>query len=153
MIRNNPLPSPLPRRADSGVTLIEMMIVLAVIGVATGAATLGLGALARNDQAEAEARRLAQALGQAVDQALMTGNDQRMTWDVAGYVIGGADYHPLAGAVTLKRDQQTGDAALLLLTDSAAGGPATFVLTGQDAIWQVAFDGLAASAAPAPALP
>ncbi len=134
------------RAGQAGVTLIEMMIVLVVIGVATGAATLGLGALGRNDAAEQEARRLATAIGLAVDDALISGASRAVIWDAQGYRIGDADRHLLADGITLARADGT-DAGLALSAE--ATNPAVdFVLQGDAALWRVSFDGLSASVAP-----
>lgn len=134
------------RAGEAGVTLIEVMIVLAVIGVATGAAMLGLGALGRDAAAEQEARRLAAAIGHAVDAALISGTGQVVDWDATGYRIGGGVRHDLAAGITLARADGVGTALGL---SAHADSPATdFVLRGDAAAWRVAFDGLSAVALP-----
>lgn len=139
------------RRGQAGVTLIEMMIVLAVIGVATGAATLGLGALARDDAAERAAQRLAAVIGAGVDEALISGVSQVLQWDAQGYRIGTADRHDLAAGVSLSRVDGAGEAVVL---SSDATSPASeFVLQGDAAIWRVSFDGVSATVLPAGATP
>jgi general secretion pathway protein H len=132
-----------PRHGTAGVTLIEMMIVLVIIGVAAGALTLGLGALGRDNRAEHEARRLAAAIGLGVDAALIGGVVQPVAWDATGYRIGVGARHPLDASVTLARAD--GSDAPLILAPDATSLPADFILQGDGARWQVAFDGLAAT--------
>jgi general secretion pathway protein H len=137
------------RKAQSGVTLIEMMIVLAVIGVATGAATLGLGRLTRDDATEQAARRLASVIGLAVDDALISGKPQRLEWDAQSYQIGTRAVQILPSSVTLARADGFGDVVLML--PDAASPPVEFVLVGNAGIWRVSFDGLSAAVTPGPA--
>jgi general secretion pathway protein H len=138
-----------PRKAQSGVTLIEMMIVLAVIGVATGAATLGLGALARDDATERAARQMAAVIGGAVDEALISGVSQGLVWDGAGYQTGTGARRTLPPAVTLAREDGSGDA--VVLAGDATSPPMAFVLQGSGGQWRVVFDGLSAVATAGPA--
>jgi general secretion pathway protein H len=134
------------RHPMAGLTLIEMMIVLAIIGVATGAVTLALGALGRDNRAEHEARRLAATIGLGVDAALIAGAAQPVVWDATGYRIGMGARHPLDTSVTLARAD--GSDAPLILAPDATSAPAEFILEGDGARWQVAFDGLAATVLP-----
>jgi general secretion pathway protein H len=134
------------RHPAAGVTLIEMIIVLAVISVATGAATLGLGMLGRDDMAEQEARRLAAVIGLAADDALISGVSRTVAWDAHGYRIGTAERHALSGGVALARGDGT-DAAIVLSPD-ATGVAVDFVMQADTAIWRVSFDGLSATVMP-----
>ncbi len=135
-----------PRDHQSGVTLIEMMIVLVVIGVGTGAVLLGTGALVRDDRVEQEARRLAGAISLGFDAALIVGVSRSISWDAQGYQIGNADRHTLDGAVILTRSDGAGGDAVLSAT--ATGAPFVFALSGPAGAWDVRFDGFAVSAAP-----
>ena len=137
------------RHHQAGVTLIEMMIVLVVIGVATGAATLGLGALARDDAAEQAARRMATAISLGVDAALITGVSQSVVWDAQGYGVGTGARQVLDPAVVLARAD--GMAGPAVLSAGADGAPVVFVLDGRAGPWHVAFDGLSVQAAAGPA--
>ena len=97
--------------AQSGVTLIEMMIVLAVVGVATGAATLGLASVSRDNRAEAAALRMSQDISLAVDAALIAGKGQRLIWDTTGYSL--AQRVDLDASVTLARGDGAPDAVVI----------------------------------------
>jgi general secretion pathway protein H len=125
------------RDTQSGVTLIEMMIVLAIVGVATGAATLGLASVGRDDRAESAALRLSQDISLAVDMALIEGKPRSVAWDASGYTLEGRV--TLDASVTLARaDGLTG--AVVIAADGT-GDAVEFVLTGADADWRVMFDG------------
>lgn len=135
---------PAQRNGQSGVTLVEMMIVLVVIGVASGAAVLGLGSLTRDDRAARAAQRLTLKLGATVDQVLISGRPATLTWDADGYSVDDGPRDVLADGLVMAR--QDGKADLLLISDLAADGGVTFLLTGPKASWAVSFDGLVASA-------
>ena len=138
--------APQTRSGQAGLTLIEMMIVLVIIGVATGAATLGLGALSRDDRAEQEARRLAVAIGAGVDQALIAGTARQITWDAQGYQIGDGARHVLDAQLHLTRSDGVAEAAMI--SANAVAPAVVFELTGPAGIWQVAFDGLSVAVVP-----
>jgi general secretion pathway protein H len=131
------------RQAQSGVTLIEMMVVLVVIGVATGGVTLGLGALARDDATEQAARRLATVIGLAVDDALISGVPQVLVWDAGSYQTSTGARRVLPPTMTLAREDGSGDA--VMLTPDATSPAVEFVLEGSTGIWRVSFNGLSAA--------
>ena len=133
------------RDADAGVTLIEMMIVLAVVGVATGAATLGLASVGRDNRAETAALRLAAEMSLAVDMALIAGVARRVEWDAGGYAVQGQRV-PLDASVTLARADGLAD-AVVIAPDGLAPAVA-FMLTGADADWRVVFDGFSVAVSP-----
>lgn len=62
------------RRADAGVTLVEMLVVLALFTVVAGAVTLAVPGDRRGSTAVVAADRLAAHLERAVDLALATGH-------------------------------------------------------------------------------
>ena len=155
------------RSAEAGITLIEVLVVLAVIGVATGATMLGLNAVDRNTRAEAEAVRLARQLSISVDDALVGGAPLAMIWDAQGYQFVGwsaADARWAAlspGGLAARHDLRAPVVLTVLGTDGtdpvmiAPGGlspAASFRFAsnraGSGASWIVDFDGFSAVARP-----
>lgn len=152
------------RDGQAGITLIEMMVVLAVIGVATGAAMMGLGN--RDNNAQTEAVRLARHLTLGVDEALITGRPLALVWDAKGYSFGqmpagqaegGAESWPAALPAMLGQrhdlkqplELASVDASLpasVLLPASGAAAAVTFNIAGADSDWTVTFDGFTAVA-------
>jgi general secretion pathway protein H len=128
------------RNRQAGVTLIEVMIVLVVIGIATGATTLGLGALARDDRVEQEARRLAGAISAGVDEALIASKAQLIRWDREGYQIGDTLRRVLDPSVQMARADRAADAAVI--SAHMAEPAVVFELSGATGTWRVTLDGL-----------
>ncbi|MBC7735711.1 MAG: prepilin-type N-terminal cleavage/methylation domain-containing protein [Candidatus Saccharibacteria bacterium] len=139
------------RDAESGVTLIEMLVVLSIISVAAGVLILRFSGPAALDP-RAEAGRLAYALSQAAETALYSGNPSALIWTADSYRVDtfkpGLGWQPaiavatLARGVSLRRNDGR-DGPLMI----AAGGialPARLVLTSPDAAWVVDFNGLQA---------
>ena len=79
--------APQTRRPDAGVTLIETLVVLAIIGTAVGAAMLAIPRGTEAPGATREARLLQARLPRAVDASLETLAPVRMLWDPTGYVF------------------------------------------------------------------
>ncbi len=69
-----------PRPHDAGVTLVEILVVLVLIGVMAGAIGLSLGNAGKGDVADREARLLAARLTRAADEALLTGEPMAVVW-------------------------------------------------------------------------
>ena len=74
------------RRADHGVTLIEMMVVLAIIGVMAGLAMTGLFTGSPQRKLSAAAEVLVQRLALASDEAMVTG--RLLAFDARGRSYG-----------------------------------------------------------------
>jgi general secretion pathway protein H len=148
------------RDTQAGITLIEVLVVLAVIGVATGATMLGLNAADRDTRAETEAVRLARHLSLGVDEALIGGRTLALVWDARGYRFqrrGAAGWedpasaslaqrHDLRSPLVLTRDGTGVDP--VLIAASASGPLVTFAVGGRGVAWQVEFDGFTAIAEP-----
>lgn len=149
------------RDPQAGVSLVEVMVVLAIVGIMTGVAVLGFGGVGGGTGAEAEARRLADRLQLAADEALVTGAPRALQWSAAGYrfVVWDeqesgwrpearpllSETHELPRGLTLRGPE--GEAAVLAAADRAVT-PVTLALGGAGGSWTVAFDGLTARAAP-----
>lgn len=95
------------RRADHGVTLIEMMVVLVIIGVMAGLAMTGLYAGSSQRKLSGAADLLVQRLALASDEAMVTGHT--LAFDVRdqgyGFVqwLGQSGWQPLtAGPLALR---------------------------------------------------
>ena len=135
------------------MTLVEMLVVLAVVGVSAGVVVLGLGSLRRGDGAQAEANRLADRLKLAADEVLVSGRPTAIAWTPGAYRFEGAgapsdalaEPHRLSAGVRLTGPD--GAASAVIDPDSAAP-PMTFLLRQQDGGWSVRFDGLNAVAEP-----
>jgi general secretion pathway protein H len=73
------------RRHAAGFTLMEILVVLVVIGVIVSAATLSIGVLGRDREAEDQMRRLWAVLQQAREESELQGLDIGMFVSAAGY--------------------------------------------------------------------
>nr|WP_083672075.1 prepilin-type N-terminal cleavage/methylation domain-containing protein [Sphingomonas montana] len=67
------------------MTLVEMLVVLVIIGIAAGAVTLGMGATTHGAGAESEARRLSARIRMAADDVMVTDRAVAFTADARGY--------------------------------------------------------------------
>lgn len=139
----------------SGMTLIEVLVTLAIMGVLATMVILGLGVSDRGLTVQTEANRLTERLGLAADEAMVTRRPIALAWDARGYGFvtrgpggdWGADSHALLGqrrelpqALTLTSTAP----ALIDLTDASG---TTFEMSVTDARQSltVAFDGLNAT--------
>jgi general secretion pathway protein H len=67
------------------LTLVEMLVVLALIGVVAGAVGLSLGPAVRGPGAPDEARLLAARMHRASEEALLTGQPVALVWTERDY--------------------------------------------------------------------
>ena len=78
----------LPRRkADAGLTLVEVLVVLSIIAITTGAAMLRLGLGRGQDDLMATATAMAVAVTEASDAALASGQDRVLKLGPEAYLI------------------------------------------------------------------
>lgn len=149
------------RPSEAGMTLIEMLIVLAIIAVAAGAVTLGIGAATRAPTVETEARRLATRLQAAADDAMLGDRVIAFTAQEHGYgfatmsVAGGwtartddaLAFHTLPGGMVMTLSARPP----VLLGVDGTGRPMTATIVSGSDRWMVAYDGMNARALRAPA--
>ena len=142
-------------RQEAGLTLVEVMIVLAIIGVTGGVAVLGLGSGDRGMRVEAEAGRLAARLRLAADEAMITQQPIALSWDERGYGFvtpepGSRDWRPSPVAALGERHTLPAGLSLsgeragepMLVGADGAGAPIRLAVAGRNATWNVTFDGL-----------
>jgi general secretion pathway protein H len=149
------------RAGSAGFTLVEMLVVLAIIAVSAGAVSIGIGSITRAPSVETEARRLATRLQTAADDAML--GDQLVAFTVQkhgyGFAMVGAQgqmvartddafgFHKLPGGITMTLSVRPP----VLLGSDGAGRPMSALIESGSQRWLVRYDGLNATAAPAPA--
>ncbi len=137
------------------MTLVEMLIVLAIIGVMAGAVSLGIGAATRAPNVEAEARRLATRLQAAADDAML--GDQLIAFTIEPHGYGFAQlgpkgpvprtddalaFHTLPGGMAMTLSV----APPVVLGVDGSGQPLSATIAGGDQTWRVDYDGITARA-------
>ena len=150
-----------PRPGSAGFTLVEMLIVLAVIGVAAGAVAFSVGSLTRAPSVESEARRFAGRLQAAADDAMLGDRSIALTVEKDGYGFAtvAADgkyitrtddafaFHQLPAGITVTLDVKPP----VRLGVDGSGTPLSAIVESGRQRWLVSYDGMTANAAPAPA--
>jgi general secretion pathway protein H len=143
------------------MTLVEALVVLAIVGITTGATVLGLGSLGRGARSETEAMRLADRLQLAADEAIATAAPLALVWSAGGYEfvawdpIGGGwnpsrrrelgRRHDLPAALRLERPGAR-DKAPILIAPDLPQPPLELRITGGGTEWRVALDGIQSAA-------
>lgn len=145
-----------PPEGEAGMTLVEILVVLAIIGVAAGAVVLGIGAAARPPSVESEARRLAERLQLAADDVMIDDRGLAFQWHGDGYGFllrtpggwragedEGLAYHRLPGSMALSvAGVKKGVRPVGI---DGAGQPFSARLDSTAGRWLVAYDGLTVS--------
>jgi general secretion pathway protein H len=140
--------------AEAGLTMVEMLIVLAVFAVVAGSVALSIGS-GTNRNAEVEARRLAARLELAGDEAMVTGRTIALAWDHDSYrfvtwrsdkwqddTVTALEPHTLPSGLQLETDEKSP----VIVGADGGGTPMALKLVGKNQGWSVAFDGAAAQA-------
>ncbi len=144
--------------AETGMTLIEMLIVLSIIAVAAGAVTLGIGAATRAPSVGSEAQRLADRLQAAADDAMLGDGLVAFTAEKSGYGFARFDgktwqplasdalgFHALPGGMTMRLSARPP----VVLGPEGSGKPLTAIIAERGQSASVAYDGLTARVVPA----
>ena len=111
------------RVGNAGVTLVEMLVVLVLIGVMAGAVALSIGPADRGGGAGREARLLAARLDRAADEVLLDGAPVALVWTPDNYrflTLSAGDWVPHPVAI-LGQPHAFGR-GLSFLGEAAAGG-------------------------------
>ena len=145
------------RARREGMTLVEILVVLTIVGVMAGVVTLGVGLGDRGLGVESEANRLADRLRLASDDVLVTRRPLALAFDGEGYgFVRGSDQavgvtdalaerHSLPAGVRLVG---LGVSSPLVIDPDGAVPMAAFGLAKGDRRWRVEFDGLNAVVVP-----
>ncbi|MCU0909489.1 MAG: prepilin-type N-terminal cleavage/methylation domain-containing protein [Rhodobacteraceae bacterium] len=136
------------RDPQSGLSLVEVLVTLAIVGVMAGLLTLGAGRIAAPDLARTEAQRLARVLDTLADAALVSGTERVVSLASDGYRVDGLDPRRLPPGVTLARTDRA--VPSIRLSGYGDAPPAILQVSDGAAVWVVSFDGLRAQAAPDP---
>ena len=132
------------------MTLIEVLIVLAIIGIAAGATVLGLGAATRGVSTASEAQRLASRLRLAADDAMLDDRAIAFVWDEGGYSFAGVGSDESLAPHRLPRGVRLWGSGSAPVGVDGAGAPIEARLTSTADTWIVRYDGLTVAAQEAP---
>jgi general secretion pathway protein H len=144
-----------PDPREAGLTLVEMLVVLAIVGVMAGLVVLSAGS-GRGHGAEIEARRLAARLDLAADEAMVTGRPVAFIGSRSGYrflmqragqwrdeTAPALEPYSLPSGLSL----EGAGAAPVVIGADGGGTPLDLRLVpAKETVWAVAFDGVSASA-------
>jgi general secretion pathway protein H len=84
------------RAADRGFSLLELLVVVAIVGIFVGAVVLAMGVASDNRDAEQEGFRLRSLLGLVREEALMQSRDFGVLFTESAYRFLTYDYQQLA---------------------------------------------------------
>ncbi len=141
---------------ERGLTLVEMLVVLAIIGISTAAAVLAMSAN-HDGNGQAEAQRLLARVQLAADEAMISDRSLALAITPVSYAVmersdaglawqpttlGGLDdAHKLPSGFALS---STANGALLPLDTDGGGRPFAVTLERGTQHWTVSFDGIRA---------
>lgn len=134
------------RQPQAGVTLVEILVVLSIIAITTGAVMLRLGVGRSDDALTSTAQTMALAITQASDAALAGGEDRVLEAGALGWTLHrpGAEpvWTPLPGGVTVA------EVGPWRLAADGTSAPFGVTLSLRDRAITVAYDGLRAGVGP-----
>lgn len=134
-----------------GMTLIEMLVVLAIVGVSASLLVLGGGGLG-GAAAQTEANRLADRLRLAADEALIEGRPVSLRLGPSGYEFVGGKADALRGRHALPKGViMSAQEAEVSVDPDGAAPPSRMAFRDRGQVWVVTFDGLGADVARLPA--
>ncbi len=134
------------RTADAGLTLVEVLVVLSIIAVTTGALMLRLGGGRTENDLTASAAGLALVITAASDRALVSGRDERLDIGPDGYRVYpmGTESAPPWQKLTNTSFADPTSATFLLMADGTST-PFQLQLRSAEASTVLRFDGLRAT--------
>lgn len=130
-----------------GMSLVEILVVLVIVGIASGAVVLGLGGVDRETTVQIEANRFAERLRLASDDVLVAGRPLSVVWTPTSYGFEGVgnpnealvQSHALPAGVLMSAPGGVGSAVI----DPDSAGPAVdFTFRKGSVAWSVRYDGL-----------
>ncbi len=142
------------RERRQGMTLVEILVVLAIVGVMASVVVLGVGIGDRGLGVESEANRLADRLRLAADDVLVTRRPLALAFDGEGYQfirVDGTQATAADAVEPLRERHRLPDGVRLVglgvsspMAIDPDGGTAVagFGLTKGDQRWRIDFDGL-----------
>lgn len=148
---------------QTGMTLVEVLVVLAMVAILAGTTVAALGGSERHSGVAAEAQRLANRLNLAADEALVTAAPLVLYWDERSYRFDSwntaeGEWQPYAVALLgrphrlpselrLSAEKRANQAQPQRFAISPGGASDPFLMTiaGASRDWRVVFDGLTAS--------
>lgn len=151
---------PIGRDRQSGLTLIEMLIVLVIMGIATSAAVLSVNMIGRDRRAEDEAGRLVAHLTMAVDEGLVSRAPLALFWTAGSYEVKRRTLdgwlaaetprliraHALPANLVMRR--MDGSTDPVFVGEDGLGPAVTLEISGSGMPWIVAFNGFSAASQP-----
>jgi len=78
---------PAPARSVGGYTLVEILVVVVVVGIVAGAATLAIAGAGIERHAQREALRFGELVRLTRERAILTGRDHGLRTEDQGYVV------------------------------------------------------------------
>ena len=140
----------MPRAKDAGVTLVETLVVLALISVSITVAIVALVPGGGRRAAADAAEQFAHKLERAGERAFFTGSTVDLSWNSVSYAFRAQDGSLLAEhqlPATLELRTASPAARYTILPDGTSA-PERWWIGSDRNLWKISFDGLSASTEP-----